>query len=63
MLHELGPVLGLRGGSGEAKTNDDQSHPKLSLWQTMMDGGLNESYECPPHQFDTMALYAVYQSR
>ncbi|MCY3748958.1 MAG: hypothetical protein OXG64_06650, partial [Chloroflexi bacterium] len=59
MLHEIGHVLGLGGGSTSLPPYY-QSHPGHSIVSVM---NYEEEDDCAPHPLDVMSIFAIYQNR
>lgn len=59
MLHEIGHVIGLGGGSSSLPVYE-RSHPGSSIVSVM---NYQTEPDCAPHFLDVLAIFAIYQNR
>ena len=60
LVHEAGHALGIRGEF--YKDDQEDHHPSEDIKSAVMSYGRGEP-QCSPHPLDTMAIFALYQSR
>lgn len=60
LVHEAGHALGV--GGGRDGVLQVKHHPNVHIKSAVMSYGRGEP-QCSPHPLDTMAIFALYQSR
>lgn len=57
LLHEVGHAPGI--GYGDDGMSPDRHHPKIR--ESVLSYISERGYNCSPHPFDVMAIFALYQ--
>ncbi|MDE2817895.1 MAG: hypothetical protein OXK81_14535 [Chloroflexota bacterium] len=58
LVHEAGHALGI--GDGTGGMGQDRHHPLIR--DALMSYSTPDEYDCSPHPFDIMAIFALYQT-